>query len=552
MRGREGQTGYRIIIAETWMKEIGKFVTKEDDENFDNHYHWSASRGNVKIDISEWADATLKKLTAFLDDKIRAGDRSAKMSRNVLQQWLDIKGNPSGTCITKFENLAEGLRNYIRTLGKNRWVFERIEDGNMIPWFVEAVEYHPPSAYCASHVQVSLKAINSGFPESRDSSERGKCVTLGVHDFNKKLTMGQTLETKGLRLETPERVASYEKELEKYGKYYEEDGLQINVTGKAFLQKGWRESEFRTVEKSGRPVKMVVDPHEKEFGASAVVCEFWDKSDEVLWNLPVHPILDCFDLEEHAYYRVHINNAETYIYDTKVDDKLILPKDVKDFIEVLIEHSKNAFVDIVSGKEGGTILLLEGPPGTGKTLTAEVYSEVMEHPLYKVQSSQLGTDPQTVETQLKEVLQRAERWSAILLIDEADVYIHERGDNIDQNAIVGVFLRVLEYYRGVLFMTTNRGTIVDDAIVSRLTARFRYENPSQNEQGMLWKILAKQNNIDISEDEIRKIVMNNDKLSGRDIKNLLKLAYVSEIRKGGKVTAESVLKVTKFRQMIKG
>src|SRR6185295_19284784 len=104
---------------------------------------------------------------------------------------------------------------------------------------------------------------------------------------------------------------------------------------------------------------------------------------------------------------------------------------------------------IVAGKTGGTIVFCTGEPGTGKTLTGEVFSEVIKRPLYVVQCSQLGTDEEELEKQLKKVLRRAQRWGAILLIDEADVYVRERGDDIQQNAIVGVFLRVLEYYRGI-------------------------------------------------------------------------------------------------------
>lgn len=549
-RYREEQPGYKVIISQEWLADVAKFAGKDEEgDDLVRRYQYSASRGKIKVDVAEWKDATLKKLADYLDTKVAAGDRSAQLSRNVLQQWIEIKGNPSGSTISKFENLAEGLRNYIKT-SEHRWVFHQMSDGNMLPWFVDGIKYHPPSTYSQAHVSISLTAINSGYPASRNSSDSGKSVSYNPSDFDKNLTMGQQLEIKGLHLETPARVASYEKEAEKFLKLHDEDGLQLSVKGKAFLQKGWSESGFRTVEKSGRPAKMVVDPGEEEGSqVSSVNCEFWDKNEDKLWKLPVHPVLDCFDLEEHADYRVHVNNAEVYVYDTKVGSKLVLPQDVKDFIEVLIDHSKNSFVDIVGGKEGGTIMLLEGLPGTGKTLTAEVYSEVMERPLYKVQSSQLGITPGQVEEQLKEVLQRAERWGAILLIDEADVYVHERGDNIVQNAIVGVFLRVLEYYRGVLFMTTNRGTMVDDAIISRLTARFMYETPSANDQIRLWKILSEQNGIDISDHEIDLIVAKNS-LSSRDIKNLLKMAFVSEAKKGGKVrlTYESVARVAKFKQ----
>ncbi len=544
---RDQESGYKVIISSEWLEELEKALPKtEEDESLTRKYRWSATRGKVKIDVSDWDTKQIKILATFLDKKAAAGDISAKMSRNVLQQWIDICDNPSGSTISRFENLPEGLKNYIATSEK-RWVFEQIEDGNMVPWFVDGTSYSPPTTHSSASVSINMTAINS---DSDSRKNRGKTVYIDHYEFNRKFTMGQYLELKGLHLETPARLKSYEAEVEKFLGVCDEDGLQMNVRGKAFLSGGWSRSGFRNVEKSGRPAKMVVDPPDKERGETSVSCSFWDKSEEKLWELPIHPILECFDLEEHADYRVHVNNTTPYQYDTKVGEKLVLPKDVKDFIEVLIEHSKNKFVDIVGGKEGGTILLLEGLPGTGKTLTAEVYSEVMERPLYKVQSSQLGISPEQVESKLKEALQRAERWGAILLIDEADVYIHERGDNIVQNAIVGVFLRVLEYYRGVLFMTTNRGTTVDDAIISRLTARFVYDKPEKSEQIQLWRILADQNNMNLSNADIEKIVKTTPNLSGRDIKNLLKLAFVSEIRSGNPITVNSVMKVLKFRQSI--
>ena len=545
MSYRNDEAGYRVIVASDWLDEIKTFLSSdEEDEGFINRYRYSASRGKVKIDISTWKETSLKKLADFLDKKIDAGDGSAKLSRNVLQQWMEIGRNPKGCTVSRFENLAEALKLYIATAPR-RWVFEQMPDGNMLPWFVDGVYYSPPSKDGAGRVYIRIVAINSG-NSRRDENSRIKSIL--PHEFNKKFTMGRFLEMLGLHLETEARVKSYESEVEKFMELCNEDGLQMSVRGKAYLESGWSNSGFRSVEGSGRPAKMVIDPSEKEKGESSVHCSLWDKNEEKLWDLPVHPILNCFDLEEHADYRVHVNNAETYVYDVKVGGKLVLPEDMKDFIEVLIEHSKNKFVDIVGGKEGGTIILLEGPPGTGKTLTAEVYSEVMQRPLYKVQSSQLGIGAEEVEKQLKEVLQRSERWGAILLIDESDVYIHERGNDINQNAIVGVFLRVLEYYRGVLFMTTNRGTLVDDAIISRLTARFIYKNPDFHAQIRLWGVLAEQNGIKLAEAEIKPIVEKYPKLSGRDIKNLLKLAYVVSLKHKKPIDIRLINSIAQFRQ----
>jgi len=44
----------------------------------------------------------------------------------------------------------------------------------------------------------------------------------------------------------------------------------------------------------------------------------------------------------------------------------------------------------------------------------------------------------------------------VLLLDEADVFLYQRGSNdVMRNALVSIFLRQLEYYQGILFLTTN-------------------------------------------------------------------------------------------------
>jgi SpoVK/Ycf46/Vps4 family AAA+-type ATPase len=56
----------------------------------------------------------------------------------------------------------------------------------------------------------------------------------------------------------------------------------------------------------------------------------------------------------------------------------------------------------------------------------------------------------------------------VVLIDEADIFLEKRTTTqIDRNAVVGTFLRVLEYYNGVLFLTTNRVHDFDEAFYSR-------------------------------------------------------------------------------------
>jgi hypothetical protein len=62
-----------------------------------------------------------------------------------------------------------------------------------------------------------------------------------------------------------------------------------------------------------------------------------------------------------------------------------------------------------------------------------------------------------LEGQLSRIFKTASHWNAILLLDEADVFLEQRSpDNLTRNGLVSVFLRKLEYYEGIMFLMTNR------------------------------------------------------------------------------------------------
>ena len=179
--------------------------------------------------------------------------------------------------------------------------------------------------------------------------------------------------------------------------------------------------------------------------------------------------------------------------------------------------------DIVEGKSGGTTVLCAGPAGVGKTLTAEVYSEIIKRPLYRVHSGQLGLNVNEMEKALKDVLTRAQRWGAVMLIDEADVYIQRRDNNIAMNAVVGVFLRVLEYFNGLLFLTTNRVDDIDEAIVSRCIALIKYYPPDREARRQIWQVMIQQFDIAIEPTLVEQLIDIFPDATGRDIKGLAKL-----------------------------
>ena len=95
----------------------------------------------------------------------------------------------------------------------------------------------------------------------------------------------------------------------------------------------------------------------------------------------------------------------------------------------------------VKDKGRRLIGLLIGPPGVGKILSAEAIAGVVGRPLYMLSSGELGDKPNYMDGNLKNILELARIWGAVLLLDEADVFLSKRDDiSMERNAIVSILL----------------------------------------------------------------------------------------------------------------
>lgn len=93
-----------------------------------------------------------------------------------------------------------------------------------------------------------------------------------------------------------------------------------------------------------------------------------------------------------------------------------------------------------------------------------------------------------LEAQLPLIFQRADKWNAVLLLDEADVFLEQRSlHDVHRNALVSVFLRELEYYHGIMFLTTNRVSQIDDAIASRIHLPLKYKSLGLDARRSIWE-----------------------------------------------------------------
>lgn len=257
----------------------------------------------------------------------------------------------------------------------------------------------------------------------------------------------------------------------------------------------------------------------------------------------VDPYLTIFSFVAKKWGRVHVNQVADIQFRNDSFEKLVMPEDDKKLVMSLVRNADASLVsDLIDNKGGGCVLLLHGKPGLGKTLTAEAVAEVLKRPLYSVSVGELGTNPEALETKLQTVLQTAQRWNAVLLLDEADVFLESRqtGD-ITRNAMVGTFLRLLEYYNGVLILTTNRVADMDKAFYSRISLALSYEDFNSDTREKVITNLLTTNNVALNAESIALIAKMN--VNGRQVKNAIRLGRFLARDENRAVTTEDIVRV---------
>jgi hypothetical protein len=458
------------------------------------------------------------------------------------------------------------------------WLFKINAAGRPLAYLVARIDFTPPSEEENGRILLELKA---------NSMAKIVAVTMMIRERD---IIGKTIAdifaSNGFLKETAVLIAAYDRSAERYFEYRADYSRQFSASGTGIAaddptathrNTDWSRKNMVVLSSGGGYARLVNDEevlkdrelavdvtgdilskYLRKAGRSTQYSDKVEKATETIHadmpkglftELPVHGYILMFHLELHQHLWVHVDDMQPYLYQPELKNKLILPPEQTDLIDILTAEMDMLMDDIVEGKSGGTTVLCVGPAGVGKTLTAEVYSEIIKRPLYRVHSGQLGLNVTEMELALKNTLTRAQRWGAVMLIDEADVYIKRRDDNIAANAVVGVFLRVLEYFNGLLFLTTNRVGDIDEAIISRCIAIIRYHQPTFNDRCKIWTVMVEQFGLQVDAELINTLSKTFPKASGRDIKGLAKLAAKYCHHKSGVPSLEVFKKCSIFRDM---
>ncbi|KAL0937400.1 AAA family [Colletotrichum truncatum] len=246
------------------------------------------------------------------------------------------------------------------------------------------------------------------------------------------------------------------------------------------------------------------------------------------------PYVFGFSLSRKLWCRFFVENIGSVQWKTYVWDSLILEESQKLVIRALI--TSHAYPDNPRNqpeqKGKGLVILLHGTPGSGKTLTAELAAEGKQTALISASLGELNKEKNAMrfEHELQRLMQYATQWKAVLLLDEADVFLEKREENpgnAERNALVAVFLKQLEYFSGVVFLTTNRLRTFDAAMSSRIHLALGYKAPGIETRRKLWiQCLQKLPASDIEFEDLDDAAMEfvTHHLNGREISNAVNTA----------------------------
>ena len=219
------------------------------------------------------------------------------------------------------------------------------------------------------------------------------------------------------------------------------------------------------------------------------------------------------------------------------DDALVLPRNTRQELTYLLQRCKSREsldqdlgITIKARYQMGVKALLVGPSGTGKTLVASWMATQLGLPLYRVDlASVVSKYIGETEKNLSTLLAKAEQAEIVLLFDEADSLFGKRTDIKDSNdrhanSQTNYLLQRIEFYKGIVLLTSNSRGRFDSAFTRRLDKVIEFPLPSPEERRLLWKAHLGSKH-QISAKQFNQLAVGSD-LSGGHIRNAALTAAV--------------------------
>lgn len=173
-------------------------------------------------------------------------------------------------------------------------------------------------------------------------------------------------------------------------------------------------------------------------------------------------------------------------------ESVVVPPPTSERIGQLVQMMRHS-AELATPTRRGVKALLSGPSGTGKTLTARALASELDRPLFRVDLATVVSKwVGETEKNLRHAMQAAETAGALLLFDEGDALFGTRGEvsrGADRyaNMEVSYLLQALELFDGLVVVTTNLRTNVDQAFLRRFDVTVDFVRPDASGRERLWR-----------------------------------------------------------------
>ena len=199
----------------------------------------------------------------------------------------------------------------------------------------------------------------------------------------------------------------------------------------------------------------------------------------------------------------------------------------------------------IDSNKQGVVLLLYGAPGTGKTFTAgaianELHKDLVSLNVPELRNKYYGETEKLVKKAFCEMREMAakDRNAPVFLLNEADQLIHKRIASTStcstiENSIQSIILEELETFPGILILTTNLESNLDEAFFRRFDLKFKFKQPDLDSRMKLWRLYLKKE-IPGSSDINVEWLANRYQFTGAQIALVVRNACIEAIARNGK------------------
>lgn len=455
----------------------------------------------IALEADQCSLAALKALYTRLD-----GDRTIEAEQVMLHQrlgcWLEMAAF-DGPQVMNLSHLLVQLVAYVKG-APHHYLMREDASGTLVPWYVAEIKLVREKDN--PHVSLRLEASVL----QRRLSENVVFFGRSIGD-----SVARLLAAKRCYRLPAAMVDDCLYQMELATELAPTAGVLVRAQGPC-LTAGLKASLLAASERAVVDVTQEPDTSKLPPLSAVVSSEFWSNRKGSV-RPPAQPYVRLFCLDLHEVRLVHVDRTARHRYQPEALRRVVIPEHTRQLLNAVVAPRRQPARRVCS------LIIFRGPSGTGKTMTAEAFAECAGKPLYRVSCAQLGTNEVELEARLSEVLRRAADWNAVLLIDEADVYVKPRTDDIRQDAIVGTFLRLLERHTSTVILTTNRASL-DVAVVSRALVLVEFQLPSEADRVRIIQSHAETLGLSLNHEEASWMAKSYAG-SGRELERMLNLAH---------------------------